>query len=175
MQWEEFDAPGVGPRMLFPMAWSLLPLSVGLILLIKTNGLWPTSFLAAGIMISLAAVWRGATKVPGRVDMIKLLISPFAAFSLFFQPPGIIQAVIALCAWTLNYKTAAYLSAISIKAYRLEWKEDVMIPNVTGATYFRRKWAPKPLFRVGQNLVRGVIHDGKIMLEADSPVIFINE
>ena len=86
MQWKEFDAPGVGPKMLFPMAWSLLPLSVGLILLIKTDGLWPTSFLAAGIMISLAAVWRGATKVPGRVDMIKLLISPFAAFSLFFLP-----------------------------------------------------------------------------------------
>ena len=28
--------------------------------------------------------------------MIKLLISPFAAFSLFFQPPEIIQAIIAV-------------------------------------------------------------------------------
>ena len=48
MEWEEFDAPGVGPRMLFPMAWSLLPLTVGLILLVRSDGLWPTSFLAAG-------------------------------------------------------------------------------------------------------------------------------
>ena len=35
MEWEEFDAPGVGTRMLFPMAWSLLPLTVGLILLVR--------------------------------------------------------------------------------------------------------------------------------------------
>ena len=67
MEWEEFDAPGVGTRMLFPMAWSLLPLTVGLILLVRRM-LWPTSFLAAGIMLSLVAVWLGASKVPGRVD-----------------------------------------------------------------------------------------------------------
>ena len=82
MDWEEVEAPGAGPKMLYPMAWSLLPLTVGLILLVRTDGLWPTSFLAAGIMLSLAAVWLGATMVPGRVDMLKLLISPFAAFSL---------------------------------------------------------------------------------------------
>ena len=175
MQWEEFDAPGVGPKMLFPMAWSLLPLTVGLILLVRSDGLLPTFFLAAGIMLSLVAVWRGASKVPGRVDMIKLLISPFAAFSLFFQPPEIIQAIIAVSVWVLNYKTAEFLSEISIKAYRLEWGEDIRIPDVKGATFFRRKWAAKPLFRVGQNLVRGVIHDDKVMLEADSPVDFLTE
>ena len=175
MQWEEFDAPGVGPKMLFPMAWSLLPLTVGLILLVRSDGLLPTFFLAAGIMLSLVAVWRGASKVPGRVDMIKLLISPFAAFSLFFQPPEIIQAIIAVSVWVLNYKTAEFLSEISIKAYRLEWGEDIRIPDVKGATFFRRKWAEKPLFRVGQNLVRGVIHDDKVMLEADSPVEFLTE
>ena len=175
MQWEEFDAPGVGPKMLFPMAWSLLPLTVGLILLVRSDGLLPTFFLAAGIMLSLVAVWRGASKVPGRVDMIKLLISPFAAFSLFFQPPEIIQAILAVSVWVLNYKTAEFLSEISIKAYRLEWGEDIRIPDVKGATFFRRKWAAKPLFRVGQNLVRGVIHDGRVMLEADSPVEFLTE
>jgi len=175
MEWEEFDAPGVGPRMLFPMAWSLLPLTVGLILLVRSDGLWPTSFLAAGIMLSLVAVWLGASKVPGRVDMIKLLISPFAAFSLLFQPPEIIQAIIAVTVWVLNYKTAVFLSEISLKAYRLEWPEDIKIPDVKGATFFRRKWATKPLFRVGQNLVRGVIHDEKAMLEADAPVEFVLE
>ena len=44
MEWEEFDAPGVGPRMLFPMAWSLLPLTVGLILLVRSDGLLPPLF-----------------------------------------------------------------------------------------------------------------------------------
>ncbi len=175
MEWEEFEAPGVGPIMLFPMAWSLLPLTVGLILLVRTDGLWPTSFLAAGIMLSLAAVWLGASNLPGRVDMLKLLVSPFAAFSLFFQPPEIIQAIIALCVWTLNYKTAAYLSAISQKKYRLEWDSEVALPDVHGATFFRRKWAPKPLFRLGQNLVRGVIVDERVMLEADSPITFTDE
>ena len=91
---------------------------------------------------------------------------------MFFQPPEIIQAIIAVSVWILNYKTAEFLSEISIKAYRLEWGEDIRIPDVKGATFFRRKWAAKPLFRVGQNLVRGVIHDGKVMLEADSPVEF---
>ena len=48
MQWEEFDAPGVGPKMLFPMAWSLLPLTVGLILLVRSDGLLPTVLLGSG-------------------------------------------------------------------------------------------------------------------------------
>ena len=87
-------------------------------------------------MLSLIAVWRGASKVPGRVDMIKLLISPFAAFSLFFQPPEIIQALISVSVWILNYKTAEFLSEISLKAFRLEWEEDIRIPDVKGATFF---------------------------------------
>ena len=37
----------------------------------------------------------------------------------------------------------------------MEWPEDIRIPDVKGATFFRRKWAAKPLFRVGQNLVEG--------------------
>ena len=53
---------------------------------IKSDSLLATSFLAAGIMLSLFAVWIGATSNAGRVDMLVLLISPFAAFSLFFQP-----------------------------------------------------------------------------------------
>ena len=172
MDWEEVEAPGAGPKMLYPMAWSLLPLTVGLILLVRTDGLWPTSFLAAGIMLSLAAVWLGATMVPGRVDMLKLLISPFAAFSLFFQPPEIIQAIIALIVWTINYRTAAFLSSISIKAYRLEWDPERPLPDIDGATYFYKKWAQKPLFRLGKNMVRGVRSNGKTVIEADEPINF---
>ncbi|MGB2452931.1 MAG: hypothetical protein ACPIB8_08340, partial [Candidatus Poseidoniaceae archaeon] len=121
------------------------------------------------------SVHNALNSPPPSAHFLSLLISPFAAFSLFFQPPEIIQAIIAVTVWTLNYKTAAFLSEISLKAYRLEWEEDARIPDVKGATFFRRKWATKPLFRVGQNLVRGVIHDNKAMLEADAPVEFLPE
>ena len=60
MQWEEHDIDGPGPKMLFPMAWSLLPLVGGFLLLIKDGeNLLATSFVAAGIMLSLIAVWIG--------------------------------------------------------------------------------------------------------------------
>ena len=172
MQWEEVEAAGAGPKMLYPMAWSLLPLTVGFILLIRTGGLLPSFFLAAGIMLSMVAVWLGANFVPGRIDMMKLLISPFAAFSLFFQPPELIQAVIALVVWIVNYRTAAFLSAISVKAFRLDWDPDERLPDIEGAIYFQKKWASRPLFRLGKNMVRGVRIDGQVMLEADAPITF---
>jgi hypothetical protein len=35
-----------------------------------------------------------------------------------------------------------------------------------------KKWAARPLFRVGTNIVRGLRSNGKIMLEADAPITF---
>ena len=140
--------------------------------LIKSNSLLATSFLAAGIMLSLFAVWIGATSMPGRVDMLVLLISPFAAFSLFFQPPILIQAAIALIVWTINYRTAAFLSALSGKSYRCKWDPRVPLPDIDGATYMHRKWAARPLFRIGTNMVRGIRVNNEIMLEADAPITF---
>ena len=120
----------------------------------------------------LFAVWIGATSMPGRVDMLVLLISPFAAFSLFFQPPILIQAAIALIVWTINYRTAAFLSALSGKSYRCKWDPRVPLPDIDGATYMHKKWAARPLFRVGTNMVRGIRVNNEIMLEADAPITF---
>ena len=172
MEWQEAEVFEAGPKMLYMMAWSLLPLAFGIILLIRTDGLLPTAFLATGIMLSLWAVWIGANHLPGRVDMLVMLISPFAAFSLFFQPPEIVQALVSLIVWTINYRTAAFLSAIAVKAYRCNWDPEVPLPEVEGATYFHRKWVEKPLFRLGKNVVRGVRIGKRVMLEADAPITF---
>jgi hypothetical protein len=75
-------------------------------------------------------------------------------------------------AWTINYRTAAMLSALSGKSYRYDWDPRVPLPDVEGATYMHKKWAARPLFRVGSNIVRGLRSDGKIMLEADAPITF---
>ena len=163
---------GPGPKMLFPMAWSLLPLVGGMLLLFYSGGLLATAFLALGIMLSLFAVWIGATSAPGRVDMLVLLISPFSAFALFFQPPEIVQAIVATIVWIINYRTASFLSALSGKAYRCKWDPRVPLPDVQGATYMHRRWAARPLFRIGKNIVRGVRTDSDIMLEADAPITF---
>ncbi len=173
MDWEEVKVPGPGPKMLWPMAWSLLPLTGGLLLiLLKGGGLLATFFLAFGLMLSLIAVWFGVNALPGRVDMLVLLVTPFGAFILFFQPPNIVQAILAIIVWTINYRTAATLSALSGKAYRCDWDPRRVLPEVEGATYIHRKWAARPLFRVGSNIVRGVRADDKIMLEADAPITF---
>jgi len=110
--------------------------------------------------------------MPGRVDMLVLLVSPFGAFILFFQPPEIIQAIIALIIWTINYRTAAFLSALSGKSYRCKWDPRVPLPEVDGATYLHRKWAARPLFRIGSNVVRGIRVGSDIMLESDTPITF---
>lgn len=172
MEWSEVETPGPGPKMLWPMAWSLLPLIGGLLLLLQDRGLLATSLLALGIMVSLSAVWIGANSNPGRVDMLVLLVSPFTAFILFFQPPNAIQAIMAIIAWSINYRTAAFLSALSGKVYRCDWDPRVPLPDVDGATYFHRKWAARPLFRVASNIVRGVRINEDVMLEADAPITF---
>ena len=74
MEWSEVETPGPGPKMLWPMAWSLLPLVGGLLLLLQDRGLLATSLLALGIMVSLSAVWIGANSNPGKVDMLVLLV-----------------------------------------------------------------------------------------------------
>jgi len=172
MEWVEVETMGPGPKMLFPMAWSLLPLVGGMLLLFYSGGLLATAFLALGIMLSLFAVWIGATSVPGRVDMLVLLISPFSAFALFFQPPEIVQAIVATIVWIINYRTASFLSALSGKAYRCKWDPRVPLPDVPGATYMHRRWAARPLLRIGKNIVRGVRINSDIMLEADAPITF---
>ena len=173
MEWEEVSIPGPGPKMLWPMAWSILPLVGGLLLLFQDRGLLATVFLALGIMLSLLAVWIGTDAMPGRIDMLTLLISPFMAFILLFQPPNIVQAFLAIIPWIVNYRTAATLSALSGTAYRCDWDPRLPLPDVDGATYMHRRWAARPLIRLGSNIVRGVRLDGRIMLEADAPITFI--
>ena len=173
MDWEEVKVPGPGPKMLWPMAWSLLPLTGGLLLiLLKGGGLLATFFLAFGLMLSLIAVWFGVNALPGRVDMLVLLVTPFGAFILFFQPPNIVQAILAIIVWTINYRTASFLSALSGKSYRCLWDPRIPLPEISGATYMHKKWAARPLFRIGNNIVRGVRVDNEIMLEADAPITF---
>jgi len=172
MDWEEVKLPGVGPRMLFPMAWSLLPLVGGCLLILQDRGLIVPILLASGIMISLIAVWIGSSSVPGRVDFLKLLVSPFAAFCLFFQPPELIQVLLAVSVWTMNYRISSMLSSISSKAYRIDWDPSVQIPIIEGAKYFHTKWAARPLFRIGNNVVRGVRENDRVMLESDYPITF---
>ena len=46
------------------------------------------------------------------------------------------------------------------------------MPDVEVSHYMPKKWAARPLFRVGSNIVRGLRSDGKIMLEADAPITF---
>ena len=167
---------GPGPKMLFPMAWSLLPLVGGCLLIYQDRGLIVPAMLASGIMISLIAVWIGATISPGRVDFAVLLISPFVAFGLFFQPPEIVQVIAAISVWTINYRTAAILSAISGKAYRLECDPKKPLPKVESARYFHTKWAARPLIKIGKNIVRGVKEGDKIYIESDEPLtIFLEE
>ncbi len=172
MDWEEVKIPGPGPQMLWPMAWSLLPLVGGMLLLLQGKGLLATGFLAFGVMLSLIAVWIGTSAMPGRIDMLTLLVSPFMAFALLFQPHEIIQVLLALIPWIINYRTASFLSALSGTAYRCEWDPKSPLPDVEGATYMHRKWAARPLFRIGTNIVRGVRTDSQIMLEADAPITF---
>ena len=51
-RWTEVDTVGPGPKMLFPMAWSLLP-CWRLASFHQIKQPLATSFLAAGIMLSL--------------------------------------------------------------------------------------------------------------------------
>ena len=175
MDWHEVKLDGPGPKMLFPMAWSLLPLVGGCLLIYQGRGLLVPAMLASGIMISLIAVWIGATISPGRVDFAILLISPFAAFGLFFQPPEIVQVIVAISVWTINYRTAAMLSAISGKAYRLEWDPKKPLPMIESARFFHTKWAARPLFRIGKNIVRGVKEGDKIYIESDEPLSYFSD
>jgi hypothetical protein len=172
MEWEEVSIPGPGPKMLWPMAWSILPLVGGLLLLFQDRGLLASGALALGVMLSLVAVWIGTSAMPGRIDMLVLLVSPFAAFILLFQPPAVVQALLALIPWIINYRIAASLSALSGTAYRCDWDPRIPLPDISGANYMHRRWAARPLIRVGSNIVRGIRIDDRIMLEADSPITF---
>ena len=76
--------------------------------------------------------------------MLVLLISPFAIFSIF-PASNLNQNAIALIVWTINYRTASFLSALSGKSYRCKWDPRVPLPDIDGATYMHKKWAARPL------------------------------
>jgi hypothetical protein len=172
MEWHEVGAVQAGPKMLFPMAWSLLPLFGGSILLFTKGGLLPIIFLAAGVMLSFFAVFLGTQIVPGKIDMFVLLVSPFVSFIMFFRPPDIVVLIMALATWILNYKTASLLSRTSATRWRCEWDPRVPLPEVSGAVYFHRRWAARPLMRIKSNIVRGVRIDDRVMLESFEPFTF---
>ena len=104
--------------------------------------------------------------------MLVLLISSICCIFSIFPASNPDQAAIALIVWTINYRTAAFLSALSGKSYRCKWDPRVPLPDIDGATYMHKKWAARPLFRVGANMVRGIRVNDEIMLEADAPINF---
>ena len=48
----------------------------------------------------------------------------------------------------------------------------MQIPIIDGAKYFHTKWAARPLFRIGNNVVRGIRENDRVMLESDYPFTF---
>jgi hypothetical protein len=172
MDWYEVEVEGPGPKMLFPMAWSLLPLIAGMITFINHPGLIATSLLSLGIMISCGAVYLGSQKVPGLIDMMVLIISPFSAFILFFQPPIIAQITIAIIVWIVNYRAAAMLSLHAGSMWRCEWDPSVPLPHVDGAIYFTKRWAARPLMRINGIILKGVRDGDKVLLECPVQIHF---
>ena len=172
MDWVETKTPSAGTKMLYPMAWSILPIVAGILVMIKLDTIYSSILLAFGMFLSMAAVWLGTTVVPGRVDMLVLLVTPICALSLLFQPPEIVQATVCIGVWIWNYRTASFLSSVSGKAYRYEWDINCELPEIPGARYFQKKWSEKPLIRIDNNIIRGVREDNRYMLEADRPVEF---
>lgn len=174
MDWVEVKTTSAGTKMLYPMAWSILPIVAGILVMLKLDTIYSSILLAFGMFLSMIAVWLGTTVVPGRVDMLVLLVTPIFALSLLFQPPELVQVTACIGVWIWNYRTASFLSIISSKAYRCEWDQNRDLPEINGARYFQKKWAERPLFRVGKNIIRGIKHEGKFMLEADSPIDFMD-
>ncbi len=172
MDWYEVESEGPGTKMLFPMAWSLLPLVAGALRFINNPGLLATSLLALGIMISCGAVYIGSQKVPGLIDMMVLNVSPFCAFILFFQPPALAQISIAIIVWTVNYRAAATLSLHSGSMWRCEWDPNIPLPHINGAVYFQKRWAARPLMRIDGVILKGVRDGDKILLECPVQVHF---
>ena len=174
MDWVEIKTPSAGTKMLYPMAWSILPIVAGILVMIMIDTVYSSILLAFGMFLSMVAVWLGTTVVPGRVDMLVLLVTPICALSLLFQPPEIVQATVCIGVWIWNYRIASFLSSVSGKAFRFEWDRDRELPEIPGARYFQKKWSEKPLFRIDNNIIRGVKDNERCMLEADKPVDMIS-
>jgi hypothetical protein len=172
MEWEMVEGPKAGPKMLFPLGWSLLPLVTGLIFLFTKGGIFPIALLAVGLMLSLFAVFIGVQLVPGRIDMLHLLVSPFASVIIFFPMPEFAVAIIAIGCWTLNYRLASKLSTLSRTAYRMDWDPQVLLPQLEGAKIFHRRWAARPLMRINGLIIRGVREGNRVLIEADEPIQF---
>tara|TARA_B100000287_G_C20158237_1_gene593020 strand:- start:20 stop:559 length:540 start_codon:yes stop_codon:yes gene_type:complete len=170
MQWEEISVPGPGPRMLWPMAWSLLPLVFGMTMVLNRGGLLPIALLASGVMLSFVAVWLGASMVPGVIDMPVLLMSPVVSFLMLFQPHPYLLISMSAFAWLVNYRTADRLSSYSGTRWRIEWDPKILLPEIEGATIFSRRWASRPLMRVEDNLIVGVRDGDRIFIQGLKPL-----
>jgi len=176
MDWIEFKPESPGPKMLFPMAWSLLPLIGGTILmLIRDGGILPSVLLASALAFSMIGVFIGANMLPGRLDMLHLLPSPFVAFIILMQPPPTIAIALALITWSWDYRNAALLSRSAGTVYRLNWDVAKPLPVLSGAEMFSSKWAARPLLALGDLKVRGIRIGGRTMIEATRKFNFEEE
>ena len=169
MDWIDFKPESPGPKMLFPMAWSLLPLIGGTILmLVRNGGILPSVLLASALAFSMMAVFIGAQTLPGKLDMLHLLPSPFVAFIILMQPPPVAAIALAVLTWSWDYRNAALLSRSAGTVYRMDWDVAKPLPQLSGAKIFSRKWAARPLFALNDLKVRGIRVDGRTMIEATS-------
>ena len=167
MDWVEFKPESPGPKMLFPMAWSLLPLSSGVILMIMRNGgILPSVLLASGLAFSMVAVFIGAQTLPGRLDMLHMLPSPFAAFIILMQPPPFAAITLAVIVWCWDYRNASLLSRSAGTVYRMNWDVSEPLPVLPGAKMLSRKWAARPLIELDDLKVRGIRVGGQPVIEA---------
>ncbi len=167
MDWVEFKPESPGPKMLFPMAWSLLPLTGGVILMfIRNGGILPSVLLASALAFSMIGVFIGAHTLPGKLDMLHMLPSPFVGFIILMQPPPFVAIALAILVWSWDYRNAALLSRSAGMVYRMEWDVSKPLPQLTGAKLFSRKWAARPLITLDDLKVRGIRVGGIPMIES---------
>ena len=167
MNWSEHELPRPGPAMLFPMAWSLLPLVIGVLWgLLKVHGILSSSLMALGLLLSMTSVAIGTQISPGRLDFIQIIPSPFVAIILLMQPPYLLAVVLSVICWIFDYRHAKQLSMGPFTVYRVEWSPQDALPSIPSAKYARRTWAASPLFSVGEVKVKGVRINGMTYLES---------
>ena len=167
MNWSKHELPRPGPAMLFPMAWSLLPLAVGILWgLVKGHGILSSSLMALGLLLSMASVAIGTQISPGRLDFIQIIPSPFVAIILLMQPPYLLAVVLCVTFWILDYRHAKLLSMGPFTVYRVEWSPQDALPLIPSAKYSRHTWAASPLFSVGEVKVKGIRINGITYLES---------
>ena len=168
MQWQEHQTERPGPKMLMPMAWSLLPLAIGSILIIiRGSSIFAAGLLSLALLLSMASVAVGSALLPGRLDMLYILPSPFAAIVILMQLNEVLMVVLAISSWYWDYRNASFLSRSAGTVYLCEWdpNDQLVIPD--DAVIKETRWAPRILYIHGDMTVRGIRFNGKSMLEAD--------